>query len=98
MRQQGAGTRSEPWTPASEAGTIQLDQTALVLQNVGIVGALSIESGSYQCRDPGSNRGPSDLQSDALPTELSRLIDTVEDTSKSSHTQWNCRISPFYQR
>ena len=26
------------------------------------------------CRDPGSNRGPSDLQSDALPTELSRLL------------------------
>ena len=26
-----------------------------------------------KCRDPGSNRGPSDLQSDALPTELSRL-------------------------
>ena len=25
------------------------------------------------CRDPGSNRGPPDLQSDALPTELSRL-------------------------
>ena len=25
------------------------------------------------CRDPGSNRGPSDLQSDALPTELLRL-------------------------
>ena len=25
-----------------------------------------------ECRDPGSNRGPSDLQSDALPTELSR--------------------------
>ena len=24
------------------------------------------------CRDPGSNRGPSDLQSDALPAELSR--------------------------
>ena len=24
------------------------------------------------CRDPGSSRGPSDLQSDALPTELSR--------------------------
>ena len=24
------------------------------------------------CRDPGSNRGPSDLRSDALPTELSR--------------------------
>ena len=27
------------------------------------------------CRDPGSNRGPSDLQSDALPTELSRHND-----------------------
>ena len=26
-----------------------------------------------QCRDQGSNQGPSDLQSDALPTELSRL-------------------------
>ena len=28
-----------------------------------------------KCRDPGSNRGPSDLQSDALPTELSRLCE-----------------------
>ena len=26
-----------------------------------------------QCRDPGSNWGPSDLRSDTLPTELSRL-------------------------
>ena len=26
------------------------------------------------CRDPGLNQGPSDLQSDALPTELSRLF------------------------
>jgi hypothetical protein len=25
------------------------------------------------CRDPGSKRGPLDLQSNALPTELSRL-------------------------
>ena len=25
-----------------------------------------------KCRDPGSNWGPPDLQSDALPTELSR--------------------------
>ena len=28
-----------------------------------------------RCRDPGSNRRPSDLQSDGLPTELSRLDD-----------------------
>ena len=26
------------------------------------------------CRDPGSSRGPSDLQCDALPTELSRQV------------------------
>ena len=30
-----------------------------------------------KCRDPGSNRGPSDLQSDALPAELSRLVQNV---------------------
>ena len=29
-------------------------------------------AGKKQCRDPGSNRGPLDLQSNALPTELSR--------------------------
>ena len=29
---------------------------------------------SFLCRDPGSNQGPSDLQSDALPAELSRLV------------------------
>ena len=31
----------------------------------------------WACRDPGSNRGPSDLQSDALPAELSRLVGKV---------------------
>ena len=31
------------------------------------------ESGQ-KCRDPGSNRGPLDLQSNALPTELSRQL------------------------
>ena len=29
------------------------------------------------CRDPGSNQGPLDLQSNALPTELSRLLDVL---------------------
>ena len=45
------------------------------------------------CRDPGSNRGPSDLQSDALPTELSRLGELPEsipskavDTGTAEHT------------
>jgi hypothetical protein len=32
---------------------------------------------SKNCRDSGSNRGPLDLQSNALPTELSRLVHTV---------------------
>ena len=31
-----------------------------------------LRSARKKCRDPGSSRGPSDLQSDALPTELSR--------------------------
>jgi hypothetical protein len=30
------------------------------------------------CRDPGSNRGPLDLQSNALPTELSPLCNDLE--------------------
>ena len=35
---------------------------------------LSHPSIKLLCRDPGSNRGPLDLQSNALPTELSRLV------------------------
>ena len=31
------------------------------------------------CRDPGSNRGPLDLQSNALPTELSRLMQIMSN-------------------
>jgi hypothetical protein len=30
------------------------------------------------CRDPGLNRGPLDLQSNALPTELSRLCRMIK--------------------
>ena len=32
------------------------------------------DGSSKTCRDPGSNQGPSDLQSNALPTELSRRM------------------------
>merc|ERR1711954_306702 len=35
------------------------------------------KKGSTKCRDPGSNRGPLDLQSNALPTELSRLASSA---------------------
>ena len=38
--------------------------------------------GAQKCRDPGSNRGPLDLQSNALPTELSRPVSNV-GTEKS---------------
>jgi hypothetical protein len=47
---------------------------------IGFYGAMPKELNKYSvsrslknCRDPGSNRGPLDLQSNALPTELSRL-------------------------
>ena len=35
-----------------------------------------------KCRDPGSNWGPPDLQSDALPTELSRPCSAVAGESR----------------
>jgi hypothetical protein len=38
---------------------------------------------SKYCRDPGSNRGPLDLQSNALPTELSRLDMRKKSESRS---------------
>ncbi len=50
------------------------------------------EKKKERCRDPGSNQGPSDLQSDALPTELSRRFITecnlnqiIELLKNSSH-------------
>ena len=43
-----------------------------------------------KCRDPGSNRGPSDLQSDALPTELSRLCFKFEAQSITKQNTANC--------
>ena len=53
-----------------------------------------------KCRDPGSSRGPSDLQSDAVPTELSRLCFKFEAQSITEENngkrvsfigkQWRC--------
>ena len=42
-----------------------------------ICGKFLVNSGIFQvkeCRDPGSDRGPLDLQSNAFPTELSRHV------------------------
>ena len=48
-----------------------------------------------KCRDPGSNRGPSDLRSDALPTELSRLDQVVTPVLVSGKTSYHGRLSRF---
>ena len=45
----------------------------MVIPELVLVGCKATACYGIACRDPGSNRGPSDLQSDALPTELSRL-------------------------
>ena len=42
-----------------------------------------VEKKKKICRDQGSNQGPSDLQSDALPTELSRHVEIYEKECKS---------------
>ena len=43
-----------------------------------------------KCRDPGSNRGPLDLQSNALPTELSR------QDKKQFNIYVNCELSDAF--
>ena len=51
----------------------------------------------YLCFDRESNTGPRDLQSCALPTELSKLRAVIADvTAKSSHTKPpNCQDSRY---
>ena len=41
-----------------------------------------------RCRDPESSRGPSDLQSDALPTELSRLDYALANAVPRNNVSW----------
>ena len=62
------GGREHPWS--SQAEGRKLDPGGVYSAVVpNPLQALLAEN----CRDPGSSRGSSDLQSDALPTELSRL-------------------------
>ena len=42
-----------------------------------------------ECRNSGSNQGPLDLQSNALPTELFRLVDLISRLSKFTFDQFN---------
>ena len=43
------------------------------------------------CRDPGSNRGPSDLRSDALPAELSRPLGSNHPEPKRQVARTNAQ-------
>ena len=50
-----------------------------------------------KCRDPGSNRGPLDLQSNALPTELSRQDDRKSE-KRSSDSQCDLKYVESYMK
>ena len=54
----------------------------------GTNGCARIENPSREmpCRDPGSSRGPSDLRSDAFPTQLSRLCAMLQMLVRPSWT------------
>ena len=65
--------------------TIVLCEPAIDWNNGG--DTIGILARKTACRDPGSNRGPSDLQSDALPTELSRLASFVLQRSTLCRTR-----------
>ena len=64
----------EPWTGDNQASgrTKNTSQGGTAEVRTRLLRLLS-QRDMKSCRDPGSNRGPSDLRSDALPTELSRL-------------------------
>ena len=67
------GLRMSRLPPAEEIATSSPPES------LGISGrakaSAALKTADALCRDPGSTRGPSDLQSDALPPELSRLLD-----------------------
>ena len=53
------------------------------------------------CRDPGSNRGPLDLQSNALPTELSRQLQeklACMTTLRVGTTFLGCKMAKTVQK
>merc|ERR1711966_31491 len=69
LRRRSGQTGTE--TEASLSLSLSLDRTVRLLRTRAVESLLNPHF--FFCRDPGSNRGPSDLQSDALPNELSRL-------------------------
>ena len=70
---------------------------AQVLRRAGLARGQSSCGDGRQCRDPGSNWGPSDLQSDALPTELSRLKGSLS-RKNFDPSSWQCmQYKPHFQ-
>ena len=74
-----AGCLCPKWQTRSAAGQAALDTLAPRRHRpcascARTAGRAHHASEAQFCRDPGSSRGPSDLQSDALSAELSRLV------------------------
>ena len=80
------------WHSESKRNYCELKRPGAVTQHVrSYCRGLHVTRGLRQtCRDPGSNRGPSDLQSDALPIELSRLCFEFEAQSITKQNTANC--------
>ena len=100
-----AGCLCPKWQTRSAAGQAALDTLAPRRHRpcascARTAGRAHHASEAQFCRDPGSSRGPSDLQSDALPTELSRLCFKFEAQSITEENngkrvsfigkQWRC--------
>ena len=63
--------------PSSNLGGALATQYFFLFSHSPLAGSSALMTNSAavaKCRDPGSNRGPLDLQSNALPTELSRPL------------------------
>jgi hypothetical protein len=70
-------------------------KNGMMIPELVLVGCKATACYGIACRDPGSNRGPSDLQSDALPTELSRLVDGADtlDSNRIAYQTFNAGVA-----
>ena len=68
------------------SGSSYVDVGMLCVYDVKVESAAELRS----CRNPGLNRGPLDLQSNALPTELFRLTKMTICDINSEHVLDKC--------
>ena len=74
--------------PSSNLGGALATQYFFLFSHSPLAGSSALMTNSAavaKCRDPGSNRGPLDLQSNALPTELSRPLPPL---CRALHCKW----------